>query len=63
MRRAVFSSEGLVEVEFFEAQSDVGAMMVEHDKQLERLIRDLPADVKEQIIKKRNEDLAYASSV
>lgn len=67
MKRASFGPQGEVtEVEFFEAQAkapELGALMIEQEKEIERIIGGLPEDLKEQIMKKRRQELEYASSV
>ena len=63
MKKASFGPQGeITEVEFSEAQQDVGALLLEHEKEIEQLLAMLPEDVKEKIIRQRQEQLTYASS-
>jgi hypothetical protein len=67
VKRACFGLQGeIIEVEFFDTpppQPGIAELMEMHEKEKEQMLAELPEDLKQRILMKQKEALAYASSV
>lgn len=65
MKRVRFGPQGDVEeVEFFDRElPGLAAVLAEHEKEISSLMAELPEDLRARMMKKRDEQLTYASSL